>query len=130
LNRLLRSPLDRRYTHLVAEPLDLAALQAAADLLVGRHDFASFGQPTQGDSTVRIIYTACWRQEGERFTFDVIGNAFLRGMVRSLVGTMLQVGTGRWPAGRVAEVLAGRDRGLAAVPAPACGLCLVRVEYE
>ncbi len=65
LNRPLRSPLDRRYAHLVVEPLDLAALQAAADGLVGQHDFASFGQPThtwpeasKADSTVRIIYSA------------------------------------------------------------------------
>jgi tRNA pseudouridine38-40 synthase len=78
---------------------------------------------------VRIIYSAGWQQEGERFTFDVVGNAFLRSMVRSLVGTMLQVGMGRWPVARVAEVLASRDRGLAAAPAPACGLCLMKVEY-
>jgi tRNA pseudouridine38-40 synthase len=119
----------------VTEPLDLAALQSAADLLVGQHDFASFGQPTQGDSTVRVIYGVGWRQEDawpahRLFTFDVIGNAFLRSMVRCLVGTMLQVGVGRWPVGRVNEILAGRDRALAAPPAPACGLCLMKVEYE
>ncbi|MDQ1300965.1 MAG: tRNA pseudouridine synthase [Chloroflexota bacterium] len=125
-----RSPLERRYAHLTPEPLDLAALCAAAELLVGQHDFASFGQPTQGDSTVRVIYEAGWQQAGDRFTFDVVGNAFLRRMVRSLVGTLLQVGTGRWPVVRVAEILAGRNRALAAPPAPACGLCLMKVEYE
>lgn len=130
LNRPVRSPLDRRYAHLVTEPLALAALSAAAETLVGQHDFASFGQPTQGDSTVRVIYAAEWRQEGERLIFDVVGNAFLRTMVRSLVGTLLQIGTGRWPVGRMAEILAGRDRALAAAPAPACGLCLMKVEYE
>jgi tRNA pseudouridine38-40 synthase len=135
LNSPLRSPLDRHYAYLVAEPLDLGALQSAADLLVGQHDFASFGQPTQGDSTVRVIHEARWGQEGGwpahwLFTFDVIGNAFLRSMVRCLVGTMLQVGAGRWPVGRVNEILAGRDRALAAPPAPACGLCLIKVEYE
>lgn len=130
LNRAVRSPLERRYTHLVTEPLDLAALTAGAAVLVGQHDFASFGQPTQGDSTVRTILAADWRQAGERFTFDVIGNAFLRGMVRSMVGALLQVGVGRWPAVRLAEILAGRDRSLAAAPAPASGLCLMRVEYD
>jgi tRNA pseudouridine38-40 synthase len=130
LNSPLRSPLDRRYTHLVTERLDLGALQLAADLLVGQHDFASFGQPTQGDSTVRVIHEAGWRQENAWVTFDVIGNAFLRSMVRCFVGTMLQVGVGRWPVGRVNEILAGRDRALAAPPAPACGLCLMKVEYE
>jgi tRNA pseudouridine38-40 synthase len=130
LNIALRSPLDRRYAHLVTEPLDLGALQSAADLLAGQHDFASFGQPTQGDSTVRVVYEARWRQAGEWFTFDVVGNAFLRSMVRCLVGTMLQAGSGRWPVGRVNEILVGRDRALAAPPAPACGLCLIKVEYE
>jgi tRNA pseudouridine38-40 synthase len=130
LNRPVRSPLERRYAHLVTAPLELAALSAAAEPLVGQHDFASFGQPTQGDSTVRVIYAAGWQQEGDRFIFDVVGNAFLRSMVRSLVGTLLQVGMGRWPVGRVAEILAGRERALAAAPAPACGLCLMKVEYE
>ncbi len=130
LNRSVRSPLDRRYSHLVTEPLDLAALRAGAALLVGEHDFASFGQPTHGDSTVRVIYAADWRQDGERLVFDIIGNAFLRGMVRSLVGALLQVGLGRWPVERIAEVLESRDRSQAAAPAPACGLCLTKVEYE
>jgi tRNA pseudouridine38-40 synthase len=122
-----------RYTVLnspLRSPLDLAALQAAAEPLVGEHDFASFGRPTQGDSTVRVIHEACWQREGEWFTFDVIGNAFLRSMVRSLVGTLLQAGSGRWPVSRVSDILAGRDRALAAPPAPACGLCLMKVEYE
>jgi len=136
----------------------MAALQAGADLLVGEHDFASFGQPTAGEpkamgrgpeatglgpeatgrgpettgrgSTVRRIFRADWRQDGSSFTFDVIGNAFLRGMVRSMVGTLLQVGSGSWPVEQVAAILRARDRSLAAPPAPACGLCLMHVEYE
>ncbi len=130
LNRPVRSPLERRYTHLVTEPLDLEALRAGAALLLGEHDFGSFGQPTHGDSTVRVIYAADWQRDGDRFVFDIIGNAFLRGMVRSLVGALLQVGLGRWPVGRIAELLELRDRSQAAPPAPACGLCLMKVEYE
>lgn len=131
LNRPVRDPLARRYAHLVREPLDLALLQAAADLIVGEHDFASFGRPMQpGETTVRCIYSATWRQEGEWYVLDVTGNAFLRGMVRSLVGAMLQVGSGAWPVAQMAEVLAARDRALAAPPAPACGLCLMQVDYE
>lgn len=130
LNSPLRSPLERRYAHLVTEPLDVSALQAAAGLLVGQHDFASFGQPTQGDSTTRVIFETSWQHEDHRLIFDVVGNAFLRTMVRSLVGTMLQVGIGRWPVGRVTEILAGRNRALAAAPAPPQGLCLMKVEYD
>lgn len=131
LNRPVRDPLERRYSHLVREPLNLALLQQAADLLVGEHDFASFGRPMHPDeTTVRHIFAATWRQDGDRFTFDVTGNAFLRGMVRSLVAAMLQVGIGVWPVTQLAHVLAARRRALAAPPAPACGLCLMQVDYE
>ena len=129
LNQPLRSPLDRRYAHHLAQPLDIGALQAGSGLLVGVHDFAAFGQPTQGESTQREVFEARWRQDGPWFAFDVVGNAFLRGMVRSLVGLLLRVGAGAWPVERVAEVLASQNRALAAPPAPACGLCLMRVEY-
>lgn len=129
LNQAWRSPLDRRYALLVTAPLDLAALQAAADRLVGTHDFASFGRPTQGENTVRCVFSAQWRREDALLQFDIAGNAFLRGMVRSLVGALLQVGRGAWPVEQVATVLAGRDRALAAPPAPACGLCLMQVDY-
>ncbi len=130
LNQPLRSPLERRYAHLVTAPLDLDRMQAAAALLVGEHDFASFGQAMQpGETTVRRIFRAAWRQEGRRLICEVSGNAFLRGMVRALVGSLLYVGQGRWPVERLAEVLEGRQRALAAPPAPACGLCLVRVHY-
>jgi tRNA pseudouridine38-40 synthase len=130
LNGPLRSPLERRYVHQVVQPLDLRALQAAAGLVVGEHDFATLGQATQGESTVRAIYRAEWHQEGARFTFDVVGNAFLRGMVRRMVGCMLQVGMGFWSPERIAEVMTARDRSLSAPPAPACGLCLMCVDYR
>jgi tRNA pseudouridine38-40 synthase len=79
---------------------------------------------------VRSIFSARWQRDGSWFTFDVVGNAFLRGMVRSLVGTMVQIGLGGWPAGQMAAILSARDRALAAPPAPACGLCLMQVDYE
>jgi tRNA pseudouridine38-40 synthase len=129
LNAPLRSPLDRRYAHQVSRPLDLEALQGAAQLLVGTHDFASFGQPTQGDSTVRQIFNAQWWQNGHCLFFDVVGNAFLRGMVRSLVGTLLPIGMGAWPIERVEVILSARDRAAGPAPAPPCGLCLMQVEY-
>lgn len=131
LNQAVRSPLERRYAHLVTQPLSLEALQAVASIVEGERDFASFGRPMQQtETTVRCVFSAAWQQAGSRFTFDVIGNAFLRGMVRSLVGSMLQVGAGAWSGEHFAEVLAARKRALAAPPAPACGLCLMQVDYE
>jgi tRNA pseudouridine38-40 synthase len=146
LNQPVRSPLDGRYAHLVTDPLDLDALQEGAGLLVGVHDFGAFGQPTHKGSrpmssvnegpetdrhveTRREVFEAGWRQDGRRFVFDVVGNAFLRGMVRSMVGTLILVGAGSWSVGRMSKVLESHDRALAAPPAPACGLCLMRVEY-
>jgi len=130
LNQPWRSPLERRYAHLVTQPLNLEAMQAAAGLLVGVHDFASFGQPTQGDCTVRELFSAEWRRDGCRFYFDVFGSGFLRGMMRCLAGTLLQVGLGVRAIDRVAALLEARNRALAPPPAPACGLCLMRVDYE
>lgn len=139
LNRAVRSPLDRRYAHLVTQPLDLERLQAAADQVVGEHDFASFGRPMEQGSqtTVRVILSARWHEErlgewagaGSRLVLDLVGNAFLRGMVRSLVGTMLQIGAGLWPVEQMTTILAARQRGLTPPPAPACGLCLMQVDY-
>lgn len=137
LNRPVRAPLLRRYAHLVVQPLRLDLLQGAADTLLGEHDFASFGRPMQpGETTVRVIHRAEWNAVDQLLTFDVVGNAFLRGMVRNLVGNMLRVGSSAEHSGSqcttswLAEVLAARDRSLAAAPAPACGLCLMHVEYE
>jgi tRNA pseudouridine38-40 synthase len=130
-NTAWRSPLDRRYALHVAQPLRLCDLQAAAQPFAGQHDFASFGRPMQdGETTVRMIYRSGWRQEGETFYYDVIGNAFLRGMVRSLVGSMLSAGLGQMTVGQLRDSLAAKDRSLAAPPAAACGLCLMHVEYD
>jgi tRNA pseudouridine38-40 synthase len=130
LNSPWRSPLTRRNAHLVTQPLRLDLLQSAADLLVGEHDFVSFGRPMQeGETTVRVIFRAEWCAADHLLSFDVIGNAFLRGMVRTLAGSLLLVGSGEWTVERLAEVMAARNRGLAAAPAPACGLCLMHVEY-
>jgi tRNA pseudouridine38-40 synthase len=124
-----RSPLHGRYAHHEPRALDLERMNQAAALLVGSHDFASFGQPTQGESTVRDVIRAGWQPTGWMLHFEVEANAFLRRMVRTIVGTMLEVGKGQRSVESIAEVLAARDRSLAAPPAPACGLCLVEVKY-
>jgi tRNA pseudouridine38-40 synthase len=130
LNRPGPAPLERRYAWALGEALDLEALQAGAGLLVGEHDFGGFGQPTQGDNTVRRVFECGWSRCGRLLTLDVVGNAFLRGMVRRIVGTLIPVGMGQWPVERISRMLAEPDRALAGPPAPACGLCLMGVEYE
>lgn len=124
-----RSPLQRRYTHHEPRPLDVERMNQAAAVLAGSHDFASFGQPTQGESTVREVLRAGWRANEALLIFEIEANAFLRRMVRTVVGTLLEVGAGRRSVEDISQVLAAQDRARAASPAPACGLCLVEVKY-
>jgi tRNA pseudouridine38-40 synthase len=129
-NEPVRSPLVRRASLHVPRPLDVTAMQAAARLVVGEHDFAAFGQAPQGEVTVRRVLRAAWSGEPPRLCFDVEANAFLYRMVRSLVGTMLQVGLGLMTVEGFAQVLASRERAQAGPTAPPHGLCLIEVQYE
>jgi tRNA pseudouridine38-40 synthase len=128
-NAPVRSPLDRLYSLHVAASLDVAAMQQAARSLVGEHDFAAFGRPPQGRETVRRVLTAEWSREQDWLVFDIEANAFLYRMVRSIVGTLLQVGQGRMGEEGFAAVLASGDRSLAGPTAPPHGLCLMEVKY-
>ncbi|MGQ9456856.1 MAG: tRNA pseudouridine(38-40) synthase TruA [Anaerolineae bacterium] len=128
-NRPVRSPFEERFAWHVPEPLDVEPMNAAAALLVGVHDFASFGQPTQGDTTVREVYRAHWERQGDLVLFEIEANGFLRGMVRSLVGTLVDVGRGRLLPEEVGQVLQARDRSAASATAPPQGLFLVHVRY-
>jgi len=131
LNRKEPSPLNRRYAWVVQDPLDLEAMAQAAAVLPGEHDFATFrasgGSPGHA---VRQVLAAAWHPEGEgRLRFSITANGFLRGMVRSLVGTMVEIGRGKRPPEDLAALLAQADRRLAGPTAPAQGLFLVEVVY-
>ena len=124
------SPLRRHTTHWVARPVDADAMKAAAVHLVGRHDFAALqASDDHRATTVRSIHSIDVRPEGDEIVVDVVGDGFLKHMVRTLVGTLLAVGTGQEPPNWVAEVLASRDRNQAGITMPAQGLCLVEVFY-
>jgi tRNA pseudouridine38-40 synthase len=129
LNRPWRSPLERRISWQVARTLDVGWMNEASDCLVGTHDFATFGKPPQGQNTVRTVYRAEWTATGTRFTFDIEANAFLYRMVRSIVGTLVQVGWQQVSPDEFEGILEAMDRSLVRVVAPAEGLCLMRVDY-
>jgi tRNA pseudouridine38-40 synthase len=129
LNQSIRSPLEARYAYHHEQHLDAEAMGQALVCLIGTHDFASFGQPTQGDSTVRDVARATCRQDGNHIYVDLTANAFLRHMVRTIVGTLLPVGRGLLRPADVSAILEAKDRSQAAPPAPAHGLCLARVNY-
>ena len=124
------SPLDAETAVRVSPRIDVAALRAAAAMLPGRHDFTAFAR-TGGSAThpFRRIDAAEWLAEGDALVFRVVGEGFLRGMVRALVGTMLEVGRGRRDPASFGALLAGRPRAEAGPNAPAHGLVLERVDY-
>ncbi|TMC27208.1 MAG: tRNA pseudouridine(38-40) synthase TruA [Chloroflexi bacterium] len=121
-----RDPREWRKEHWLPGSLDVAAMKDASGSLIGRHDFAAFAAGVSGERTVR---RAEWSEAGELLRFEIEEEAFLRGMVRGIVGTLLWVGRGKITADRFAEVLRSRDRAQAGPSAPAQGLCLIRVEY-
>ena len=121
-----RDPLERHREHHLAAAFDLAAMQGAAARLVGRHDFAAFAAGPGGERDVR---RAIWDAQSEMLRFEIEANAFLRGMVRGIVGTLLWVGRGKISAERFGEVMRSGDRAQAGPSAPAQGLCLISVAY-
>jgi len=129
LNRPWPSPLARRTAWHVAARLDVGRMAEASRCLVGTHDFAAFGQPPQGESTVRVVSRAEWQEQEPFLTFDIEANAFLYRMVRSLVGTLVLVGRGQMSTDEFKAILHSRDRSLVRQLAPAHGLCLMRVDY-
>ncbi len=129
LNQPLPDVLRRRYTWHVPQPLDVDRMQRASNFLLGTHDFAAFGQPPQGDNTVRTVTQAEWRQTGSEITFFITANAFLYRMVRRIVGTMVLVGQGKMAVEDVKHVLQTKNRAEAGAPASAAGLCLINVTY-
>lgn len=111
-------------------PLDMEAMQRAADVLIGQHDFAAFKSTgTDLESTVRTIYSANWSREGSILRFDISGSGFMYNMVRIIVGTMLEIGSGRREESAMERALLSCSRSEGGATAPAHGLMLYRVEY-
>ena len=125
-NAPVRDPLERYREQWLPATLDKAAMREAAARLVGRHDFAAFAAGVSGERTVK---RAGWSEEGDVLRFEIEADAFLRGMVRGIVGTLLWVGRGKLSLSGFEEVLRSKDRGQAGPSAPARGLCLIRVTY-
>jgi tRNA pseudouridine38-40 synthase len=141
----LRSPLAERYAWRQPRLLDVAAMHRAARSLLGEHDFGAFGSSPRDSRaegfrghTVRTMLTAecrmrpgsdSWQSEGERIECIFAANAFLTGMVRRLVGTLVLVGAGWLSVEEFAAILAARGKAHPGAAAPARGLCLTAVEY-
>lgn len=129
-NHLVRSPLRARTTWHCRAPLQTQAMREAAALFVGEHDFRGFrAADCERLSTVRLMRRFDIDRQGALIACEVEGTAFLKYMVRILVGTLVAVGRGEMTLADVAHVLETGDRTRAGVTAPACGLTLQRVIY-
>lgn len=140
-NGPVASPFTLRYAWHVREPLDTVAMRDAASRLPGRRDFAAFqAVGTEVASTVRTLHSVTvgpaaaapsspWAASSTASTVEVVGDGFLRHMVRIVVGTLVEVGAGRVEASGVTAILASRARERAGPTAPARGLFLVAVDY-
>ena len=124
-------PFIRLYAWHIPEPLELAAMRQASEAIVGEHDFSGFrSAQSVNQTTVRRVWTAEWRAPGDGLlAFHISGEGFMRYMVRSLVGTLVEVGRGHRPASDMGRLLDTPDRSAAGRTAPAHGLFLVNVAY-
>jgi tRNA pseudouridine38-40 synthase len=131
-NRAAMNPLIRHTAWHVPRPLDWRAMRTAAPLFLGKHDFQSFAaNPGYArESTVRTLSRCDLKRSGPLLTFIIEGDGFLYKMCRGIVGTLVQVGLGKFPAAAVKQMLAKKDRRVAGMSAPAHGLVLWQVFYR
>lgn len=150
-NSMVEHPFWRRFVWRIAQELDAEAMHAAAQTLVGRHDFRSFEShwPNKASSvrTIKAISVQrssrwnVWSAEhtsvsaptdgkGDFLCLEIEADGFLYNMVRTITGTLVNVGRGRWPASDVLRILEAQDRKIAGGTAPACGLYLAQVDYD
>jgi tRNA pseudouridine38-40 synthase len=131
-NHVAMNPLLRHQAWQVPRTLDLPAMRSAAKLFLGKHDFKSFAgtRNYEMESTVRRLSRCEIRRNGPLLTFIIEGDGFLYKMCRGIVGTLAQVGQGKIAADEIKGILAGKDRRLAGMTAPACGLVLWKVFYK
>ncbi len=110
--------------------LDVPTMNRAAALLRGRHDFQCFSKvKTDVNHFICEVKEVRWNQKGELLVFTITANRFLRGMVRAIVGTLLDVGTGKISVKEFQEIIHGKDRKKAGMNVPAAGLYLIKVKY-
>ena len=125
-----RPVLDVRHCWHIPARLDVEAMQKTAQYLVGEHDYKSFASSKDNrENSVRMIFHCNVTRKDDWIYIDVEGDGFLYNMVRNIVGSLVEVGIGRWPTDKMKTVLKAKDRTAAGPIAPAQGLCLMKVEY-
>lgn len=133
------APMSDRFALYITHPLQVGLMNEAAKLLVGTHNFATFGRSPQEMSSVRTVFKAEWHlvestlpplaESGKMLVFTIVANGFLRQMVRNLVGSLLEVGRERWSLSDFQSALNAKERARSAPLAPPNGLVLEKVDY-
>jgi tRNA pseudouridine38-40 synthase len=127
-----RSPLalERKRAWHVIQPLDAAIMHAAAQVLIGHHDFTTFrSTESQAPSPMKTLDRLAVSRHGEEVRIEASARSFLHNQVRSMVGSLKLVGDGKWTANDLQQALEARDRSACGPVAPACGLYLMKVDY-
>ena len=125
-----KNPFYEDLAHLVLQDLDVVQMNKAADFLIGKRDFECFSKSnTDVFTNICDLQDAQWRQENEVLSFTITADRFLRNMVRAIVGTLLNVGTGKYAADYVNTILKSKDRAMAGASVPAKGLYLTSIKY-
>jgi len=127
----VRNPLMMRYALCLSmpQPLDVEAMRRALAHTIGEHDFAAFGQPTVGESTIRTMLQTGVSAEGPQIAIELEANGFLYRMVRRIVGTLIPVGRGERSDEEFAAILQAADSNRAGPAVPPNGLCLTQIKY-
>ena len=125
----VRDPLLVRYVLHVPQELDVDAMRRALACTIGTHDFAAFGQPTVGESTIRSMYGAEVIASGPSIAIELQANGFLYRMVRRIVGTLISIGRGEQAPADFFEILKSADPNRAVPTVAPNGLCLIQVKY-
>ena len=131
LKSLTRSPIREGFCYRVGGHLDIEAMNRACRALIGEHDFISFASSTEVETknTVRRMYQAEMEEDDELVVFNMVANSFLTHQVRNTVGALIRVGLGRMIVDEFCSIIEMKKPSLAGPTAPACGLCLMQVNY-
>jgi len=131
LNSPIRSPLREGFCYLVADHLDIKSMNQVCQALTGEHDFASFASSigVETKSTIRRVHKAEIERKQELVIFNMMANSFLPHQVRNTVGVLIRVGLGKMSFDEFRSIIEAKRPGLAGPTVPACGLCLMQVNY-
>lgn len=115
----------------VTPHLDVEKMREAAEFFLGIHDFSSFkGQGCQAGSAIKQIYEISCHRKGRKIYIEISGNSFLRKMIRNMVGILIEIGAGLRSSNSIAQILLEKNRKAAGIMAPACGLTLIRIDFD